>query len=267
MRRLLIIALVLLLVPAGLAAAQTTTATGTVTAYWLNVRTAPTVDADIIARLPRGYTAGVTGRNADASWYQILIPGGSGWVSGAYLSVTNAHTVPVVGAPTAQVTGYIDTGALNVRSVPSPYNNDPIATFYRGTTVDIIGRNADSSWYQVQVGYGPVTGWVNGRYITITNGNINGVPVTSNTTPTPPPVQDYASGYVNTGALNIRPVPRWWGNTPLTFIYRNTTVDIIGRNADASWYLVELPNGTTGWARSRYITVTTGSANNAPVVG
>ena len=127
----------------GSSLAQSTTATGTVTAWFLNVRTAPSISADRITTVANGYTAGVIGKNSDGSWYQIILPGGAGWVSGNYLTVTNAHTVPVTynsqTVATPQVAGgLVNTGALNIRSVPSPTNNVPIKYVLRNTPLTIF---------------------------------------------------------------------------------------------------------------------------------
>lgn len=270
-RHLTLIAIVIvsLFVAVGSSFAQTTVATGTVTAYYLNVRTEPSVTANRIATVSQGYTAGVIGKNGDSTWYQIILQGGSGWVSGRYLSVTNAHTVPVTyGAQQVVVAGgLVNTGALNIRTVPSPVNNIPITYVLRNTPLTITARNADSTWVKVTTSNN-VQGWVNSRYLTVTSGTIASLPIHTdgNPVPTPVPSTGHAQGFVNTGALNIRSVPNPTNNIPLTYILRNTTVNVVGRNADSSWYQISA-NNTNGWVRSRYITITSGIAGNAPVTG
>ncbi len=270
-RHLTLIAIVIvsLFVAVGSSFAQTTVATGTVTAYQLNVRTEPSITANRIATLSQGYTAGVIGKNSNSTWYQIILQGGSGWVSGSYLTVTNAHTVPVTYGNAQQVVvagGLVNTGALNIRSVPSPVNNIPIVYVLRNTPLTITGRNADSTWVKVTTSNN-VQGWVNSRYVTVTSGSIASLPILTegNPTPTPQP-SGYAQGQVNTGALNIRSIPSPVNNIPLTYILRNTTVNVIGRNADSSWYQISV-NNTVGWVRGSYITITNGNVGNAPVTG
>lgn len=260
---LFILSLALLLMPVATGFAQSTIATGTVTAWHLNVRTLPFANAELIATVSQGYTAGVIGKNDTSTWYQILLPGGSGWVNGNYLSVTNAHTVPVTYTVTPAPViagGYVNTGRLNIRSVPSPTNNVPITNVARNTTLTIFARNADSSWYKVTTSNN-IQGWVRSTYINVTSGNINNLPIITEEVPVP---QFYAQGFVNTGALNIRSVPSPFFNTPITFIRMNTTVNIIGRTNDQEWYQVNV-DGTIGWVRGRYISVTNGSIINAPV--
>jgi hypothetical protein len=74
----------------------------TAAAVALNVRTGPGTNYDIVGVLVSGQKAEITGRNADATWYQIKFAGaagGVGWVSAAYVTAENVGGVPVVEAP------------------------------------------------------------------------------------------------------------------------------------------------------------------------
>jgi PKD repeat protein len=74
----------------------------TVTAQALNVRTGPGTNYDIVGVLLIGQQVEITGRNAEATWWQVKFvaaPGGVGWVSAAYVSAENIGNVPVVPAP------------------------------------------------------------------------------------------------------------------------------------------------------------------------
>lgn len=273
-RYLVLFICALLLLPSLQVLAQTTQAIGTVTAWYLNVRVAPFASAERITTVSRGYTTSVIGRNADASWYQINLGSGTGWVNASYLAVTNSQTVPITYAITPPITplpvsasAYVNVGALHIRSVPSPFNNVPLTFIVRNTVVTLVGRNLDASWYQVVLANG-VSGWARSQYLTVTAGNVDTLPITSQTTnPSEPYSTVYAQGIVNTGALNIRRVPAFFGNIPITFVYQGTRFNILGRNADSSWYYVQTEHGTVGWARSRYITIISGTPANAPIVG
>lgn len=260
-----------LFIAVGSSFAQTTTAAGTVTASQLNVRASPFVTAERIATVNHGYTAGVIGKNSDSTWYQIILEGGSGWVSANYLAVTNAHTVPVTYATAQQVVvagGLVNTGALNIRPVPSPVNNIPITYVLRNTPLTIFARNADSTWVKVTTSNN-VQGWVRSKYVSVTSGTISSLPIFTEGNPIPTPTPQavrYAQGYVNTGALNIRSIPSPTNNVPLIFAYRNTTVHIIGRTSDLRWYNVSV-NGVLGWARSRYINISSGNIADVPITG
>ena len=70
----------------------------------------------------------------------------------------------------------------------------------------------------------------------------------------------------NTGALNIRTVPTWFNNTPIKYLLRNTSVNIIGRTGDSEWYRVSA-DGVIGWVRGKYVAITSGNVANAPITG
>ena len=73
-----------------------TSATATINAYAMNVRDKPDPDFGVvITQVRRGEIYAVVGRTADNSWWQIALSGTTGWVSGRYVTVTNAWTVPV----------------------------------------------------------------------------------------------------------------------------------------------------------------------------
>lgn len=70
----------------------------------LNVRSGPGTDYDVIGRLTQGESLPITGRNSEATWWQVTFPAGSngrGWVSASpqFTTASNAANVPVVQAP------------------------------------------------------------------------------------------------------------------------------------------------------------------------
>jgi uncharacterized protein YraI len=60
------------------------------------------------------------------------------------------------------------------------------------------------------------------------------------------------TGTVNTGALNIRSGPGVSYGV-VTYVYRNTVLSLLSRNADASWVKVATSTGVQGWVNARYI--------------
>jgi uncharacterized protein YgiM (DUF1202 family) len=142
---------------------------GTVTTDELNVRTLPDpVQGVAFTRVYEGQVYHVIGRDETTTWFQIrLADGNVGWVSGAYLRVSDPAALPVT------FTGYIQgtvSGAskLNVRSTPNPYISSNILTqISRGQTYRVLARSANG-WYQLRLPSG-LTGWVNGRYLDVTN--------------------------------------------------------------------------------------------------
>jgi uncharacterized protein YraI len=150
----------------------------------------------------------------------------------------------------------VNTGSLNVRSAPIVGNNI-LTQIPRSGVYVIIGRTADSSWWQIQVG--TLSGWVNARYVVASN-TFN-VPVTSGT-PAPIPNTGYSLRAVTT--VNIR------SGAGVTFsrigrLPGNATASIVGRNAGNSWWMVSY-NGVTGWVSGNYISLPIGiDLNQVPV--
>ena len=131
--------------------------------------------------------------------------------------------------------------ALNVRSGPSAgYSVKGLV--YQYEWVDLLGRNADSSWAKIETDDG-LQGWVSTRYIN-PNVALSSLPVvTAKTEPT---------AVVNTPVLNVREGPSPYHDI-VTMVYRYTVLSLIGRNGDASWVEVRV-SGETGWVDSSYIT-------------
>lgn len=68
----------------------------------VNIRGGPGTNYPILGVLLNGQMAEITGRTADATWWQIKFTGtsdGRGWIAAAYASAVNIGNVPVVTAP------------------------------------------------------------------------------------------------------------------------------------------------------------------------
>jgi uncharacterized protein YraI len=165
------------LVPVTDSGTRPTGITATVTANFLNVRQTPDpINGLIVARIALGQTYAVMGRNADSSWVQLNVNGVSGWVNRVYVYVPNVQNAPVVGAGTAIGTATVTTGMLNVRAVPDPINGLILTRISRGQTYPVIGRNAAGTWVQLSLTNLGLVGWVNAKYVSVTN--LGSLPVT-----------------------------------------------------------------------------------------
>ncbi|NWG18532.1 MAG: SH3 domain-containing protein [Chloroflexi bacterium] len=233
-------------------------ATATVNTGMLNVRAAPNpFTGAILTRITRGQMYTVIGRNADTSWLQLDVNGISGWVNARYVVAVNVQNVPVTdpGTRPTGATATVITDALNVRAAPNPFTGAILTRIRLGETYSVIGRNADSSWIQLNVN--GVTGWVNRSYTVVVG--LDHVPVTDpGTRPTG------ATATVITDALNVRAAPNPFTGAILTRITRGQMYTVIGRNADTSWLQLDV-NGIIDWVNARYVLAA--NLANVPITG
>ncbi|MCL5999017.1 MAG: SH3 domain-containing protein [Chloroflexi bacterium] len=72
---------------------------------YVNVRSGPGTTFDQVGQLPKGQSSPVTGKNADATWWQIKFSDQPGWVFGELVTLSgDPSTVAVVEAPAVQAT-------------------------------------------------------------------------------------------------------------------------------------------------------------------
>ena len=133
----------------------------------------------------------------------------------------------------------IDTGRLNVRSAPNPITGAVLTRVSEGDSYSIVGRNANSTWWQIQVG--GITGWVSGFYVDAFN--TGAVPQTDGANTVNPPSTGIE--LTTTSNLNIRTGPGV-RNTLIGRIPDGASADILGRNSTSSWFQVNY-NGIVGW--------------------
>lgn len=241
----------------------------TVTAYFLNVRSIPDpFTGAIVARISRNETYPVVGRNATFSWLQLNVNGIIGWVNASYVSAQNVAGVPITDGsggtiptppppPPPGISATVTAYFLNVRSIPNPYTGAIVTRISNGQTYAVVGRNADTSWLQLNVN--GIIGWVNSHYVYAPNAYL--APVTDPGGQPPPPPQ--ATATVLAYYLNVRSGPSPF--TPaLTIISRSQTYPVIGRNAAGTWVQLNV-NGIPGWVNRGWVAVS--SLWNLPVTG
>ncbi|GAB4511018.1 MAG: hypothetical protein OHK0046_08550 [Anaerolineae bacterium] len=151
----------------------------TVTAGRLNVRDAPDpINGNVLTRIDFGEVYPAVARNADGSWVRLNVNGTTGWVNTDYISVPDLLTLPVEGEQ-PQATGYTVTAtpyAVNIRTGPDTSFRD-IGNLPEGDTAQVIGRNASSTWWQID--YNGIVGWVSAQYAILEAGtDVNQIPVT-----------------------------------------------------------------------------------------
>ncbi len=156
-------------------------------------------------------------------------------------------------AATGIITG---TQTLNVRSGPGT-TFSALTTLTSGQLISIEGRNTDASWLQLRLADNRI-GWISALYVT-PNLAITALPITNQAQPV---AGGLAATAIITGTqvLNVRSGPDA-AATVSTTLTAGQTVLLQGRNTDATWLQVRLPDGQLGWISSLYvqptITVTT----------
>lgn len=163
---------------------------------------------------------------------------------------------PLAGIP--QLT--INTPLLNVRSAPFIGDNI-INKVPRGATYIVVGRNADSSWWQIQIG--EQIGWVSGAYVITANTQNVPVITTNVQVPNAPSV---GTGYFlrSTANLNIR-TGAGTSFSRINILPYNREAEILGRNSSNTWWLITY-GGTTGWVSGAFVTLPVGiDLNRIPI--
>ena len=149
---------------------------GEVKSPYLNMRQGPGTKYAVIAVLQQNTKLYIMARSSGSTWYLVKTQGGpTGWVKRYYvhtdfpytsLPIASNHPMPTPQPPVQQPTyptGVVIAGSLNLRSGPG-VNYNTIAVLQGGTTVALLGRNANGSWLKVKAPTGTV-GWVNAGYI------------------------------------------------------------------------------------------------------
>ncbi|MBK8135322.1 MAG: SH3 domain-containing protein [Chloroflexi bacterium] len=137
-------------------------ATATVNTFILNVRNVPsTNNSFIITKIRRGEVYPVVGSTSDKAWYKLNVNGTEGWVSGSYILLNNAQSVPnLQDTPTLNIpAGSVATQGIrvNFRNGPSTDGTEILTIIPTYTIVRVVGRNTASSWLQVE--YNGRIGW------------------------------------------------------------------------------------------------------------
>ncbi len=168
------------------------TLTATVRAGPLNFRPSPNKSSGRIKMLHRGEQYTAVGRSADNIWVQLDISGTKGWAMTEFLTLSgDINSLAITdgsqptGTPSAAVTATPATpvftgvqgqalGNMRLRSAPN-IRSDRVGGVNWGQTVNILGRSADGEWIFVEAN--GVQGWTSRRWYTITQGNLESVPV------------------------------------------------------------------------------------------
>ena len=279
---LLLLAGMLLAAPAGIALAQDDTpfsedvVTATTTAN-LNIRSAPSLDGEILAILPTGTLVGFTGLTDESGdWVQVDAANGpTGWVSADFLSNVpdgltawspdgtaddaaddkdDTDDTPVFGEDVVTATTTVN---LRIRNAPS-LDGETLTVLPFGTLVGFTGLTDESGdWVQVDAADGP-TGWVAAAYLSNVPDNLtvwtadDAADEEEDVDEAPPFGEDVVTA-TTTVNLRIRNAPSLDGEV-LTVLPVGTVVGFTGLTDESGdWVQVDAADGPTGWVAAAYL--------------
>lgn len=140
--------------------ATTSSGQGKVTASGgLNLRDTPSISGKLLLTIPQGASIDILG--TQGQWYKTSYQNKNGWVSAAYVEVTQKYTQGKITA----------NGGLNLRESAST-SAEIIQTIPEGATITILTEGDE--WHKVN--YRGEIGWVFAEYVRIlpSNGSVSG---------------------------------------------------------------------------------------------
>ena len=251
----------------------------------VNVRSGPSESYTIYGVLQYGKQAQVVGKSEDGQWWALnmpVAPTGSGWVSGDYVNVTNADSVPVLPAPPVPPTvepaapGPGDPQLTVIQPAyvrQGPGESYPVYGMAQpGKTALVIGKSQDGSYWVVRVDPKLIPNgfaWVMAALVQASNTE-NAPVIAAPPAPTyvsmPPPATG-APVATATTAVNIRTGPST--DYPVLGVAQpGQTSEITGKSQDGGWWQVRVPTSLSadglGWVSADYVVAY--NAANVPVV-
>jgi len=253
--------------------------------YNTTIYSGPGENYVVYATFLGGQTATVVGKSEDGLWWAISVPvaaTGSGWVDAAWVTVSNADSVPVLPTPPVPPTvemvppGPTDPQAMALANVylrSGPATNYPAYGIApAGASGRVIGKSEDGLWWVVRLNpenVGAGYGWVMAQYTQASN--VEGVQTIQNpdtytvVPPAPPPSGVPAAMAVE--YVNVRTGP---GTTypVLGVASPGASAEVSGKSADGAWWQVVIPaqysSSGYGWVSADY--VVTQNTDSVPVV-
>ncbi len=200
---------------------------------FLTLRDAPQMDASSVTRLEKGALVSLVAE-ADGYVYAVAEDGTAGWAVPRGLQFTRAPradqpSMPELPQVNAAVSGFANTRVLPEMAAHNYERLDP------GTPANVIGRNADGDWFQIETLDGQ-TAWATARAFTFL-GDPEALDVTA-------PAD--GQGVVTRFAV-LRAEPDS-GAAEVATLQAGTVINVLMTTADRLF--VETADGLQGWAMS-----------------
>ena len=207
----------------------------------LNVRSGPGTNYSIKSSLKSGQVVFLLTKSSNG-WYKIQLSNSTyGWVSSSYISKVNSDTnkdeeidIDKNGKATA---------SLNVRSGPS--TSYSIKTVLRQGEVVTLTKSSNG-WYEIKTSAN-ITGWVSGKYITLTSDVPGGNTNSSNNTS----ADSKTEAVIDLAKKQLGKPYVWGGNGPNSFDCSGFTRYVYLHAAGVSLPRVSYDQAKSGTAVSR----------------
>jgi uncharacterized protein YgiM (DUF1202 family) len=226
--------------------------------------------------------AEVIGRNESGTWWAISVPpapGGTGWVDGAWVTVTGADGVPTLPTPPVPPTTELvppaagdpqATALVNTYVLSGPGSTFPAYGIApEAATARVIGKSSDGTYWVVRLDpatVGAGYGWVGAS--TVQASNADAVPViVSPATPAAVPPTQPPAGAATATAIDYVYVRSGAGTCFSAYgtAAPGATAEIAGKSSDGQWWQVKIPTtfvaSGLAWVSGAYVT----TANTASV--
>lgn len=242
--------------------------------YNTTIYSGPGEDYVVYAVFLGSQTAEVVGKNEDGSWWAISVPvapGGSGWVDGAWVTVSNVDNVPVL--PTPPVPNSVEmvppgpddpqaTAITNVYVRTGPAVNYPAYGIApAGASGRVIGVSEDGQWWVVRINpenVGVGFGWVQAQFTQASN--VSDVQTIENpdTHASAQPSLPVEGGPTATATdyVNVRSGPGT-NYRVLGLAAPGESAEVSGVSADGDWWQVVISSQYSvsgfGWVSASYV--------------
>ncbi len=267
-------------------------AVGTINDWGVNFRVAPWGDA--IASLNQGVQVRVLTvppARTRSNWFQVEYNGRQGYIMAPYLdysgqiadptptpapgSVTAAPGGTVTAAPSnSDILGYVMTtkGSVNVRASMGGTSLTQVGIWETFPYLLAPVRRGSYTWYFIQLKSG-LKGYIRGDCVKVVSGPGGGggsspviTAVPGGATPTPAPIDNTPTGYLQTTMDNVNVRKGVWGDLITVVKKAGTSFPFYGEpriSGSTKWYFIQ---GSFGYAyiHGGYVTVTSSSVTPAP---